>query len=41
MHFGLGGAARAEKVEVLWPGGARTVLEDVAVNQFLRVSLGP
>ncbi len=40
-HFGLGGAARAERVEVLWPAGGRTILEDVPANQYLRVSLAP
>ena len=29
-HFGLGSAALVESVEVIWPGGARTRLTDVA-----------
>jgi len=38
-HFGLGEAATAERVEVRWPDGARTVRESVAAGQLLR--LGP
>jgi hypothetical protein len=33
--FGLGQAARAEEVEVRFPGGARRVLRDVAARQLL------
>ena len=37
LHFGLGSEERVERVEIGWPSGALQVLEDVAVNQFLRV----
>ncbi len=37
LHYGLGKAARAEKVQVRWPDGSTTVLTDVPANQFLNV----
>lgn len=37
-HFGLGTAARADEVLVLWPDGTRTRLTDVAADQVLRVT---
>jgi hypothetical protein len=36
LHFGLGSAEKAS-VEVLWPSGARQVLNDVRIDQFLEV----
>ncbi len=41
LHFGLGTAERAERVEVLWPNGGRTVIEDVRARQILRVKAPP
>jgi len=38
LHFGLGGDARAAKVEVLWPSGRRTVLTDVAADRLVAVA---
>ncbi|MGH9464833.1 MAG: ASPIC/UnbV domain-containing protein, partial [Thermoanaerobaculia bacterium] len=29
LHFGLGGAARIERLEVRWPSGLRQALRDV------------
>jgi predicted nucleotidyltransferase len=29
LHFGLGAATRAERVEVIWPGGNSTIVEEV------------
>ena len=37
VHFGLGAADRIERLELRWPSGAVQVLEDVMVNQVLRV----
>ena len=37
-HFGLGSAATVDRVEVRWPGGGVTVLEDVAADQVLTVT---
>ncbi len=37
VHFGLGKAARVDRVEIRWPSGAVQVLENVKVNQVLRV----
>jgi hypothetical protein len=36
LHFGLG-AAKAAKVEILWPSGMRQALNDVRADQFLEV----
>jgi hypothetical protein len=41
LHFGLGPARIAERVEVEWPDGSRTVLEDVDLNRFLTVRKEP
>ena len=41
LHFGLGDASVADRVEVRWPDGTRTVLEDVAVDRFLEVRKQP
>jgi hypothetical protein len=40
LHFGLGAAARADRVEVRWPSGARDVLSDVAVDRVITVEEG-
>jgi ankyrin repeat protein len=40
MHFGLGSAPRAERIEIRWPSGIVDVLEDVPANQILTISEG-
>jgi hypothetical protein len=37
LHFGLGKAVQADFVEVRWPGGKTTRLNDVKANQILKV----
>ncbi|MCM2303732.1 MAG: CRTAC1 family protein [Elusimicrobia bacterium] len=37
LHFGLGGADRASKIEVLWPSGRKLVLTEQAVDRLLVV----
>ncbi len=37
LHFGLGEAAKADKVTVLWPSGGKTTLEQVPADQTLTV----
>ena len=37
LYFGLGQAERVERVEVLWPDGAVTRLEDLPVNEVVVV----
>jgi hypothetical protein len=40
LHFGLGGAARADRVEVRWPSGAVDVLRDVDGRRVVTVKEG-
>jgi len=40
-HFGLGQAAQADQVEIRWPDGQTTRLENVPVNQILKVTQPP
>jgi hypothetical protein len=37
LHFGLGEAASAETVEVVWPGGRRQILHNVKSRQMLHL----
>jgi hypothetical protein len=37
VHFGLGAATRADRIEIRWPSGIGQVLTDVAANQILTV----
>lgn len=37
LHFGLGGASKAELVEMFWPDGRYTRLTDVPADQVLRI----
>ena len=37
VHFGLGAAAKVDRLTITWPGGARQVLEDVAADRFVTV----
>ena len=38
LHFGLGAATIVERIEVTWPGGLRTALTNVAVNQYVKIT---
>jgi len=37
LHFGLGLADRAERIEVRWPAGVTQVLTDVPARQVLAI----
>jgi hypothetical protein len=37
LHFGLGSATRADKIEVRWPSGAGTVLKDVEGGRVVTI----
>ncbi len=39
-HFGLGGAERAERLEVRWPDGSNEVVENVPANHIVVVRQG-
>ena len=38
VHFGLGGATRADRVEIRWPSGKTQVLTNVDVDRMLTVT---
>ncbi len=40
LHFGLGNAAAAERLEVQWPSGQTDVVQNVAANQILTIKEG-
>ncbi len=40
LHFGLGSAERADRVEVIWPGGKTQVFENVAARKIYDVRPG-
>jgi hypothetical protein len=40
LHFGLGDAARIDKVEVRWPDGSTQAFEGVAADRFYRLKQG-
>jgi hypothetical protein len=35
LHFGLGAAEKADRVEVLWPSGLKESFADVKANQIV------
>lgn len=37
LHFGLGQAVKVDEIEIRWPSGARTRLQDVKADQVLTV----
>ena len=41
VHFGLGRAARVERIQIRWPSGTVQTLADVSADQILRVTEPP
>jgi hypothetical protein len=39
-HFGLGAATRADRIDVVWPGGRSDSFPDVAANQIVTIAQG-
>ena len=37
-HFGLGSASMVDEVKIIWPGGAETIVENIAANQILEIT---
>jgi len=37
LHFGLGSAARIDRVAIDWPAGAHQVEEDVGINRIVTI----
>ena len=40
VHFGLGTADRVDRIEVKWPSGIVTILNDIPANQMLTIVEG-
>lgn len=40
VHFGLGKASQADRIEIVWPDGRKQWLENVKANQILKVRQG-
>ena len=40
VHFGLGNAMKADRLEIRWPGGAIDTIEGIEANQILTVQEG-
>jgi len=40
VHFGLGNAQKADRLEIRWPGGATEVIENIEANRFVTVRQG-
>jgi hypothetical protein len=40
VHFGLGDAAKADRVEIRWPSGKTEILRDLAADRFYQVKEG-
>ena len=40
VHFGLGGAPKADRLEIHWPGGPVEVIENIQANRVLTVRQG-
>ena len=39
-HYGLGAAARADRIEVVWPSGRTEAVANVPANQILTIEEG-
>ena len=37
LHFGLGACTRVERIEISWPNGKKTLLQNVAVDRYITV----
>jgi hypothetical protein len=37
LHFGLGAATKVDRIEITWPGGAKSSKSDTPVNQLLEI----
>jgi hypothetical protein len=40
LHFGLGAATQVDKVEILWPGGAKEEVKIPAIDRIVTVVEG-
>ena len=37
LHFGLGGAAKIDRLEIAWPSGTRQTERELEVNRVIRI----
>jgi hypothetical protein len=40
VHFGLGKVTKIDKLEIVWPDGAKETVDITAVNQFITITEG-
>jgi hypothetical protein len=40
VHFGIGKAAKIDKLEILWPDGAKETVDVTAVDKFITITEG-
>ena len=40
LHFGLGAATKADRIELTWPSGASDTVRDVPANRLIVVEEG-
>jgi hypothetical protein len=40
VHFGLGSAPKADRLEIRWPSGAVDMIEGIEANQILTIREG-
>jgi hypothetical protein len=38
LHFGLGAATQADKIEVMWPSGTKQTLSAQRADQVLKIA---
>jgi hypothetical protein len=38
VHFGLGKNRMVDRIEIRWPGGRIQILENVPINQILKIN---
>ena len=41
LHFGLGAAVKADRVEIVWPGGGRQTVTNAPAGQIMTIREGP
>ncbi|MEM6966911.1 MAG: FG-GAP-like repeat-containing protein [Bacteroidota bacterium] len=37
-HFGVGSATTIDEIKIIWPGGAESIIENIAANQIIEIT---